>query len=109
MFKKIVLSILGVIALFALIWGLAYHELVFTRFFRPRQENVRREVFEETKSYVHGKVQDLAKYYEEYQKAETPEDKQAVEGIIKMRFAEFDANVINNYQLKQFLISIRGF
>ena len=106
MFKKVTLSIVGVILLFALGWGLAYHELVFTRFFAPKRENVRREVFEETKSYVHGKTQDLAKYYEEYQKAE---DKEAIASIIKMRFAEFDAEAINNYKLKQFLISVRGF
>ncbi len=106
MFKIITLLIVGLCLLFALGWGLAYHELVFTRFFAPKRENVRRQVFEETKSYVHGKVQDLAKYYEEYQASE---DKEAVASIIKMRYAEFDAEAINNYKLKQFLISIRGF
>lgn len=109
MFKTITLSILGVVALFALIWGLSYHEIIFTRFFAPKRENVRREVFEETKSYVHGKTQDLAKYFEEYQKAESQDDKEAVANIIKMQFASFDASKIDNFKLRQFLLSVRGF
>jgi len=80
--------------------------LEWMRFFNPKVENVRREVFENTKSYTHGKIQDLAKYYEEYQKTE---DKEAVAAIIKMRFAEFDANKINSDVLRTFLINIRGY
>lgn len=107
--KITLLSILSIIFLFALIWGLSYHEIIFMRFFKPRRENVNRKVFEETKAYVHGKTQDLAKYYEEYQKAKSPENKQIIKNVIKMRFAEFNSENLNNYQLKQFLISVRGY
>jgi len=106
MLKTISLSILGLIVILILGWGIGFYELEWMKFFNPRKENIRREVFENTKSYTHGKIQDLAKYYEEYQKAD---DKEAIASLIKMRFAEFDAEKINNYKLKQFLISIRGF
>ncbi len=107
--KIALLTILCFIGLFALVWGLSYHELIYTKFFSPRKQNIEREVFENTKSYVHGKIQELAGYYEEYQKAESDGDKEAVANIIKMNFANFDANKIQNYGLKQFLISTRGF
>ena len=108
--KKIVrYSILGLIAACALAFGLGMADLGWLKFFGPRKENIRREVFEQTKSYVHGKTQDLAKYYEEYQKAQTVEDKEAISNLIKISFSDFDANTINTVQLRSFLVSIRGY
>lgn len=106
MFNNISFSIIALILLISLGWGLGYNELLWMKFFNPRKENVRRQVFENTKSYTHGVIQDLGKYYEEYQKAE---NKTAIQAVIKMRFAEFDANKINSLSLKQFLISTRGY
>ena len=103
---KIVLGFLGALAL---LFVLGLYGLGWMKFFRPKTEAIRREVFEETKSYVHGKVQDLAKYYEEYQKAESFEDKETIENLIKIRFAEFDADKIQSLQLRKFLINIRGY
>ncbi|HUV85377.1 MAG TPA: hypothetical protein VMV86_06665 [Methanosarcinales archaeon] len=84
-------------------------ELAYMKFFGVKKENVRREIFEQTQSYNHGKIQDLAKYYEEYQKAEGSADKEAIRSVILMRFAEFDANKINPPTLRSFLTSIRGY
>ncbi|KKN25568.1 hypothetical protein LCGC14_0883520 [marine sediment metagenome] len=107
---KITISIIAsIVILVALAFGLEFLGLHWMRFFEPRRENIRREVFEQTKSYTHGKIQDLAKYYEEYQKANTIADKEAVASIIKIRFAEFDSDKIQSQPLKQFLIKIRGF
>ena len=104
---KNIFIIIGVLILTVLLaFGLELGGLQWQRFFAPKRENIRREVFENTKSYTHGKIQDLAKYYEEYQKAE---DKEAIESLIKMNFAEFDAEKINASKLKQFLINVRGY
>lgn len=109
MFKIIGISLLAIILSIALMFGAGILDLEFIKFFAPRKENIRREVFENTKSYTHGKIQDLAKYYDEYRKLEDVTEKSSIESVIKMQFANFDASVIDNQQLKSFLISIRGF
>ena len=81
-------------------------------FFEVRRENVRREIFEETKSYVHGKIQDLAKYKYEWERAKLKSDDVtmgAIEGTIRSQFAEFDVDKLNSEELKRFLIKVRGF
>ena len=41
-------ALVGVVGIFALIWGLTYHELIFTAFFAPKFENVRHRAAEYT-------------------------------------------------------------
>ena len=94
------LAVIFVVGLFGLGW---------MKFFEPRKENIRREVFEQTKSYVHGKTQDLAKYYQEYQNAGTEADKAAIKEIVRLRFAEFDMACLNSLRLKRFLVEMRGY
>jgi hypothetical protein len=95
----IVLTVVFVLGLF----GLGYY-----KFFAPKKENIRREVFEETQSYVHGKIQDLAKYREEYYRS-TDDGKEALKATIIMRFAEFDETQIRSPELRQFLKETRGY
>ena len=102
-----VLFAIAVIAVVA--FGLEYAGLKWMKFFAPRRAEIRREVFEETKSYVHGKIQDLSKYYGEYQRAETLADKEAIRALIQMQFAEFDAANIREPRLHSFLIEMRGY
>jgi RNA-splicing ligase RtcB len=56
-----------------------------------RKENARREVFENTQSYVEGKRQDLIRYHHEWVNA-SPEDKKAIESTVRQAFSEFDEN-----------------
>lgn len=107
--KKVILSIVGIVAVFGVMFILGLYNLGMFKFFAPKYENVRREVFENTKSYTHGKIQDLAKYYEEYNKAETTDDKETIRQIILVRFAEFDETKIKAEKLKNFLVSMRGY
>ena len=102
---------LVLLALLVLLIPLAVglYSIGLERILSPLHQNVQRQVFEETKSYVHGKVQDLARYYEEYQSAKTLADKEAVANVIKIQFADFDANDIKNPELRRFLVSVRGF
>jgi len=109
MIKNIGIGLLAFVGLIAMLFVFGLVDLGMFKFFGPKRENVRREVFEQTKSYVHGKTQDLAKYYEEYQRAATMEEKEIVSSIIKIRLAEFDAGKIQSLQLKQFLINVRGY
>ena len=108
--KKIVfLSITGVIGFILVIFMLTYGGLYWKKFFAPKYESVNRQVFEETKSYVHGKNEDLAKYFEEYQRADNIKDKQVIQEFVKLRFAEFKAENVNSLRLRQFLVNMRGY
>ena len=106
---KILLFIVPLIAIIFIINIMfAIPGLEWMRFYETRKQNIQREIFEQTQSYVHGKIQDLSKYYREYQKAEG-EDKEAIRSVINIQFAEFDANKIKSQQLQQFLINMRGY
>ena len=109
MFKTIGLYILGLIAFVGLLFFFGALDLAMLKTFGVRKENVRREIFENTKSYTHGKTQDLAKYFEEHTKADDIQNKIAIEGLIKMNFAEFDAEKIQSLTLRAFLIQTRGY
>ncbi len=107
--KIIIRSILILILVIIILFGIEYLDLKLTRFFASRRENIKREVFENTKSYTHGKIQDLAKYYREYYEAESEADKQIIVKLIRIQFVEFDATQISNNDLKKFLINTRGY
>ena len=100
--------IFGAILLLGIAFGMPFIKLAYYKYFTPKYENVKREVFEETKSYNHSKIQDLAKYYEEYSKADI-DNRESIRQLIIMNFAEFDTNNIKNQKLKQFLINQRGY
>ncbi len=100
---------LGGLASFLLIlFLLGLLNLGMFKFFAPKYENVKREVFENTQSYNHGKIQDLAQYKEEYDKADY-EGKEAVRQIIILRFAEFDESKIKSRNLRNFLLKTRSY
>jgi hypothetical protein len=71
--KAILWSIAGFAFLLVLGMALDLGGVKWMGFIEPKRQNVQRQVFENTQSYVHGKTQDLAKYYEQYQKADNPE------------------------------------
>ena len=83
----------GVVGFGALIWGVAYHDLIFTSFFAPKYENVRRNTFDQSKSFRTGAVQELQNMQFEYIKA-SPEHKVALKDIIIHRAAEVPEDAI---------------
>ena len=97
-----------IFAMLVLPFALGLYGLGYVRFFAPKQENVRPEGFEQTKSYQHGVAQDLGKYYGEYQNA-SEEEKAVIASVVRTRFAEFDASDLHSPELRQFLISTRGY
>ena len=79
------------------------------RFYEPKMENARREVFLNTKSYNEGMISDLQRYYEDYNRTSSATDKAAIRNYINMRFANFDDGKIENQQLATFLTKMRGY
>lgn len=82
--------------------------LEWTSFIGPKRANIQREIFEESKSYTHGKIQELAKYKKEWESASIDE-KEAIESLICSQFASFDETNINPQDLKNFLQQVRGY
>lgn len=74
--------------LFLVGWVVQGNEFFMYKFFAPKQEAVRRQVFEETKSYRQGMIQELQNMQMEYAKA-TPSQRDAIASIILHRAADF--------------------
>ena len=80
-----VVIILGILAL---IWIAQGNQFFLYKVFAPAQEAVRRQTFEETKSYNQGMVQELQNMRFEFIKAE-PSHKAALASIILHRAADY--------------------
>ena len=85
--KSILAIVGGVVGTGAIIWGVAYHDLLFTAFFAPKYENVRRNTFEQSKSFRTGAIQELQNMQFEYIRSDA-EHKAALADIIRHRAAE---------------------
>lgn len=73
----------------ALIIGSYFFGFGIYKYFAPKYENARREVFENTRSYNEGKFQDLVKYRLEYMQA-SEEEKPILASTIRHMFANYD-------------------
>ena len=92
----------------ALCFGIQFGSLKWSGFFAKEKAGIERQVYEESKSYSHGKADALAKHYQEHQQASI-EDKIIIENVIRMEFGSFDEHKITNSTLRTFLVEIRGY
>jgi hypothetical protein len=88
--KKVLLGLL--VALIGL-WILAANSLFMKKVFAPEFEQVRRETFEQSKSYQDGVIQELRSMQFEYLKA-NPDQQKAMSFIIKHKLAGFPEDKI---------------
>ena len=95
--------ILGVIV--GLSWALTGNSLALYTYFAPRQEAVRRQVFEETKAYRQGMVQDLQNMQFQYAQA-TPVQQEALASIILHRAADVPDEILPQ-NLREFVNNLR--
>lgn len=99
----------GGLVLFVIVgWFLTGSGIMTKKFFGTMNENVNREIFEETKSYNEGKTQQLAKYFQEYQTSNDIESRAAIRGTIRTMFADYDAEKLPPL-LRKFLTDMRGY
>ncbi len=68
-------------------------------FFAPKYENARREVFENTQSYIESKRQSLTNYYDDFRKADNTE-KLAIRKLMLQEFANFEIENLTATQQK---------
>ena len=102
------LIVIGIIiSLFAITFLANEFEIFGIRFWGVRKENARREVFEQTQSYVEGKRQELTKYRLEYLKEKDPQAKEAIRQTIILSFSNFDENKLQP-DLQTFLYEMKN-
>jgi hypothetical protein len=103
------MSVATFVGILALVFVIGLAGLGYKAFFKPKHENIERTVFENTQSYVHGKIQDLAKYKVEYNELTDPTEQAALKAVINQQFAQFDSSKIQDANLRNFLVQMRGF
>jgi len=85
--------VIVVIVLGALGLGVRWVNMQVEAWFAPREQNIKREVFENTKSYNEGKEQELIKYKFEYDRAKAKKDQgtmTAIEFAVRQAFADYE-------------------
>ncbi len=92
-------AIPATLVLLLLSYGLGFlvtgGDLAIYKFWAPKQEQVRREVFEQTKSYRQGMIQELQNMQFDYVKA-APEHQAALASIILHRAADVPADALTH-------------
>jgi len=103
-----VASVMGVVILIlGLTWLGQGNDFFLYQYFAPKYEQVRRQTFEQTKSYNQGMLQELQNMQFEYIKAD-PEHKAALAHIVLRRAADFDLNQPQvSADLRQFVEQLR--
>lgn len=83
------LAVLAIVLIFGLTWVVQGNDFFLYQVFAPKYEGVRRQTFEQTKSYNQGMVQELQNMQFQYVQA-NDEQKQALASVILHRAADYD-------------------
>lgn len=106
--KIVLICFLVLVGLIGLSWGAEYLGIIRMGIFAPMKENVRREVFENTQSYVEGKRQELSKDRLEYMKTNDLQTKGAIQMKVASSCANLDPEKITDLELRRFLICMKN-
>lgn len=104
--KNVLLGIAGFVLFIGLIIGMSYafgwvgvHQ---TKTIFKAKENAKREVFEQSQSYVEAKRQAALKYYKEFQNSNDAQ-KNSLKYIISQDFSNFDEDKYLTGELRNFI------
>jgi hypothetical protein len=98
MLKGIGIFVGGLLLLLALTWVFTGNDFFLYQYFAPKQEMVRRQVFEETKSYNQGMAQELEAMMVQHASAK-PEAKDAICSVVRHRTADYPSDRIPGHLL----------
>ena len=85
-------SLLTLVLLIGLSWGGTALGLLHMKVFEPKRQDIKREIFENTQSYVEGKRQEAMKMYREWTSADI-EDKAGLEKMAGHTFANVEDDI----------------
>ena len=97
-----------VLALFIGAFGLEFIGVEWYGFIAPRRAAVRREVFENTESYVAGVATDIAKSRREYLMSEDDAEKRIIANYVFVQYANFEPSKLQNHELRNFLRDVQN-
>lgn len=100
--KDVFVSIFVILVIIIGIFALDYSSLMWESFIGPKRENVRREIFEQTKSYNQGQQQELMRLYVEYKRTKDPVEKKAIAGMVRHQFADYSSYNLSS-ELREFV------
>jgi len=96
-----ILIFIGVIAVgIGLSYAFGWINVHQTKTIGKEKVNAKREVYETSQPYVEAKRQEAVKNYAEWVKAETPEDREVIENIVRLSFSNFDETLLQDEQLR---------
>jgi len=106
---KIGAKTIAIIAIILIVFlGLGYYKVFYTKTVGTSQESAERQKFKQNKSYVEGMISDLANYRLQYEKEKDEKFKIALRETIITKYSNFDIDLIEDQNLKQFLLDIRN-
>lgn len=82
--------LLALVIVVGLNFAFGWVDVGYTKTVGKAKENARRTVYEETQSYVEGKVQELTKARLEYMESKDSVEKRAIKMTVVQSFANFD-------------------
>ena len=100
--KNVSIVIGCILGLFILIFTVNEFEIFGVKFWGVRKETARREVFEQTQSYIEGKRQELSTLKMQYKLAKDSNDKEIIKNTILHNFANVDKSKLD-YDSQMFL------
>lgn len=89
-FGYVVVGLLSACAFLVLLLGIRLGSIHVEGFLASEREDVRRDVFENMRSYNQTKIQELADYRRQYLLATTDEQRDAVASTVRLRFADYE-------------------
>ena len=104
---KPILGILGgFFVIFLLGFILQTMDYVSFNFWAPKYEDTKREVFENSKSFIEGKRQTLSKYRLEYLKSDDELERKALASTIRSQASGLEVSKLDEPELEKFINEI---
>ncbi len=106
MMKKVLIafsSILVLGLLIALGIGIDVLGIKYDGFLSGLKKEQQHEVFKESTAHIDGMIDDLSKYYFEFNSSEGETEKKGIVAVVRQRFSNFDPDKIEDESLKEFL------
>lgn len=87
--KKAIIGISAFVLFIGLMLGIDYGGFLWESFMAPKKEEMRRNVWEKTRSFREGKRQELIRYMHQYNTE--PENRSIIASTVRLQFADVDA------------------
>ena len=101
------LGVLGLAGLFGLGFLVQGENFALYKFFAPREEQVRHDVFKQSQAYNDGVAQELGQMRLDYARAKTAEEKGAIRGLVMHEVAGYDTSKLPS-NLQSFVSKVRS-